>query len=120
MCCDMRQLNTRSKRTAYPLPRISEILEQLKGAQCFTTLDLVQGFHQVPMHPADIHKTAFSTRYGLFEWVVMPFGLSGAPGQFMQLMNSVLKEVLDTCCIVFMDDILVYSATPSSAGTGWQ
>jgi hypothetical protein len=112
MCCDMRQLNTRSKRTAYPLPRISEILEQLKGAQCFTSLDLVQGFHQVPMHPADIHKTAFSTRYGLFEWVVMPFGLSGAPGQFMQLMNSVLKEVLDTCCIVFMDDILVYSATP--------
>jgi transposase InsO family protein len=112
MCCDMRQLNSRSKRTAYPLPRISEILEQLQGARCFTTLDLVQGFHQVPMHPADIAKTAFSTRYGLFEWVVMPFGLSGAPGQFMQLMNSVLKEVLDSCCIVFMDDILVYSATP--------
>jgi transposase InsO family protein len=112
MCCDMRQLNSRTVRTAYPLPRISEILEQLKGAACFTTLDLVQGFHQVPMAPADIHKTAFSTRYGLFEWVVMPFGLSGAPGQFMQLMNSVLKPVLDRCCIVFMDDVMVYSPTP--------
>lgn len=66
MCYDMRQLNTRTKRTSHPLPRISEILEQLKGAQCFTTLDLVQGFHQVPMHLADVHKTAFSTRYGLF------------------------------------------------------
>lgn len=109
MCCDMRQLNSRTVRTAYPLPRISEILEQLKGAACFTTLDLVQGFHQVPMAPTDVHKTAFSTRYGLFEWVVMPFGLSGAPGQFMQLMNSVLKPVMDRCCIVFMDDVLVYS-----------
>ena len=112
MCCDMRQLNQRSVRTAYPLPLVGEIMEQLKGATCFSTLDLKQGFHQVPMDPVDIPKTAFTTRYGLFEWVVMPFGLSGAPGQFMRYMNSVLQPVLDKCAIVFMDDILVFSASP--------
>jgi len=112
LAIDYRQLNANTLRTAYPIPRITEILEQVRGAKCFTTLDLVQAFHHVPVAASDIDKTAFSTRYGLFEWLVMPFGLSGAPGQFMRTMNAVLKPVLDRCCIVFMDDILVYSATP--------
>ena len=96
-------------KNKYPLPRIDILFDQLAKAKVFSKIDLRSGYHQIKIRPEDISKMAFSTRYGLYEYLVMSFGLTNAPAHFMYLMNSVFMLELDKFVVVFIDDILVYS-----------
>src|SRR5688572_29225509 len=109
MCVDYRPLNAVTVKNKYPLPRIDDLFDQLAGARVFSKIDLRSGYHQIKIRPCDNPKTAFSTRYGLYEYLVMSFGLTNAPTYFMYLMNSVFMPKLDKFVVVFIDDILVYS-----------
>src|SRR5438105_1811344 len=102
-------LNKVTVKNKYPLPDISILFDQLAGAKVFSKIDLRSGYHQIRVQEEDIPKTAFSTRYGLYEYLVMSFGLTNDPAFFMYLMNSVFMTELDVCVVVFIDDILVYS-----------
>ena len=109
LCIDFRQLNKVIVKNKYPLPRIDGLFDQLKDARIFTKIDLRSGYHQLIIKEEDIIKTTFKTRYGHYEFTVVPFGLSNAPTVFMFLMNGVFQEYLDKFVIVFLDDILIYS-----------
>jgi hypothetical protein len=111
MCVDYRALNKQTVKNTYPLPRIDELLDRLNGASVFSKIDLRSGYHQIRIHEEDVHKTAFQIRYGLYEYLVMPFGLTNAPVTFMSLMNDVFREELDSCFIIYLDDILIFSKT---------
>jgi hypothetical protein len=109
LCVDYRPLNVVTIKNKYPLPRIDILFDQLAGAQVFSKIDLHSGYHQIKICVEDIPKTAFTTRYGLFEYLVMLFGLMNAPTHFMYLMNYVFMPELDKFVVVFIDDILIYS-----------
>ncbi|MEM7375711.1 MAG: reverse transcriptase domain-containing protein, partial [Bacteroidota bacterium] len=109
MCIDYRSINKGTIKSSYPLPRVEEMFDQVVGSQFFSKIDLRSGYWQIRMEESSIPSTCFKTRYGSFEWLVMPFGLSTAPSCFQHLVNSMLGEFLDKHAIVFIDDILVYS-----------
>jgi hypothetical protein len=112
LCVDYRGLNAITIKNRYPLPLISETLDRLAGAKIFTQLDLRDGYHHIRIRKGDEWKTAFRTRYGHFEYHVMPFGLANAPATFQAYINKALSDLLDTCCVVYLDDILIYSSSP--------
>jgi hypothetical protein len=109
LCVDYHPLNAVTIKNKYPLPRIDVLFDQLVGAKVFSKIDLRFGYHQIKIRASDIPKTAFSTRYGLYEYLVMSFMLTNAPAYFMYLMNSVFMPELDKFVVVVIDDILVYS-----------
>ena len=109
MCVDYRALNDVTIKNKYPLPRIEDLFDQMRGAKVFSKIDLRSGYHQLKIRAEDIPKTAFTSRYGLYEYTVMSFGLTNAPAYFMYLMNKVFMEYLDKFVVVFIDDILVFS-----------
>jgi hypothetical protein len=109
LCVDYHALNEVTVRNKYPLPRIDDLFDQLHGACVFSKIDLRSEYHQLKIRECDIPKTAFISRYGLYEYTVMSFGLTNALTYFMYLMNKVFMEYMDKFIVVFIDDILVYS-----------
>jgi hypothetical protein len=109
LCVDYRPLNAVTIKNKYPLSRIDILFDQLARAQVFSKIDLRSGYHQIKICAEDIPKTTFTMRYGLYEYLVMSFGLMNVPAHFMYLMNSVFMPKLGQFVVVFIDDILVYS-----------
>ena len=111
LCFDYRNLNKITVKDKYPLPDAEQVIEQLQGAKHFSQLDLAHGYHQCILAPEDVEKTAFRTMFGSYEWRVMTFGFCNAVPTFVRFMNNVLHEHLGRCCMVFIDDVVIYSQT---------
>jgi len=111
-CIDYRKLNKVKIKNQYPLPRIDDLFDQMRGATVFSKIDLRSGYHQLRIKEDDISKAAFKTIFGHHEFVVLPFGLTNGLGVFMSLMNRIFRDYLDKFVQVFIDDILIYSKTP--------
>ncbi len=109
LCMDYRALNKITLKGKYPLPIIEDLLDQLAGAKYFSRIDLRSGYHQIRIAEDDIEKTAFRTRYGSFEWLVMSFGLTGTPRTFSRLGNDLFREYLDSFVIIYIDDLVIFS-----------
>jgi hypothetical protein len=112
LCVDYRMLNKVTIKDSYPLPVAEDLMDRLHGMKCATKLDLRSGYHQILIKAEHRERTAFVTRYGTYEWTVMPFGLCNAPATFQRLMNTIFRDLLDRCVIVYLDDILIYSKNP--------
>ena len=108
---DYCRLNTKTRKDAYPLPRIDESLYVLGKARYFSAIDLASAYNQVEVHPTDRHKTAFTTPMGMYEYNQMPFSLCNAPGTFQRLMQTIFHEELLQILLVYLDNIIVYSDT---------
>lgn len=108
---DYRKVNERTTTDKYPIPNINDILDKLGRCQYFSTLDLASGFHQIEMHRDSIPKTAFTVEHGHYEYVRMPFGLKNAPATFQRVMDNILKELQNKICLVYMDDIIIFSTS---------
>ena len=111
LCIDYRVLNKIIVQNRYPIPRIDDLLDQLKGAKYFSKIDLKYGYHQVPIEPFDVWKNTFKVKEGLFEWLVMPFGLKNAPATFMRLMDDILLPFIKSFMVLYLDGILIFSQT---------
>lgn len=109
---DYRKINEKTIDDKYPIPNITDILDKLGKANYFSTLDLASGFHQIEIHPNDIPKTAFTVEHGHYEFVRMPFGLKNAPSTFQRVMDNVLQGLQGKICLVYMDDIIIFSTSP--------
>jgi len=109
--CHYRKLNAKTIADRYPIPDITDILDKLGKCQYFSVLDLAQGFNQIKINPKDIPKTAFSVENGKYEWTRMPFGLCNAPATFQRVLDDVLRDLIGKCCLIFMDDIIVFGTS---------
>jgi hypothetical protein len=116
LCVDYRALNEVTVKNMYPLPRIDDLFDQLKGAKYFSKIDMRSGYYQLRIRLGDVPKIGFMTRYGQHEFTVMAFGLTNAPAYFMNLMNKVFMEELNKFVVVFIDDILIYSRSIEEHG----
>src|SRR3989337_2791497 len=111
LCINFSALNRYTWTDKYPIPNINEMLSMFQGAKYFTVIDLASAYWQVKLRKQDRHKTAFITAQGLYQFIVMPFGLNNAPATFQRLMNGILRDYLRKFCLVYLDDIIIYSKT---------
>ena len=111
LCVDYRALNRITVKNSYPLPKIDEILDQIRGAKYFTKIDFRQGYHQIRLDEESIPLTAFQTKFGHYEYEVLPFELANAPARFMSFINDFMRDFLNSLVPVYLDDILIYSTT---------
>ena len=107
LCVDYMQLNKMTIKNKYPLPRIDDLMDQLHGSSVFSKIDPRSGYHLILVKVDDVQKTTFQSRYGHYEYVVMPFGVTNAPAMFMDYMNKIFRSFLDKFVVVFIDDILI-------------
>jgi hypothetical protein len=111
LCIDYRALKKITVKNWYPIPRIDDLLDQIKGEKFFNNIDLKYSYHQVPIEPTNVWKTSFKSKQGLFKWMVMPFVLTNAPATFMRLMDDILRPLTNSFVVVYLDDILIFNKT---------